>query len=301
MQLPEKPRLLVLANLQKPAVREALDDLLPWLEERSMVVAMPALERLACDDASSLPKADLAIALGGDGTLLAQARKLVDLQIPLLGVNFGKLGFLAEFSLDDLKQFWGRILAGQVPVTHRIMLDICHRPESWAWVTEGEIAAASDRLIAFNEASIVAGAPHRLIEMELAIDPTPELTEGTSFRGDGVIIATPSGSTAYNLAAGGPIVAPGTEVFCVTPVCPHTLAFRPIVVPSRCRIHLRLHQVNEGTQLVLDGQQSVNLGRGDQVVLRRYPHTLTLIGNPRMSYWKMLARKMLWGERPRYQ
>ncbi|MCC5830667.1 MAG: NAD(+)/NADH kinase [Phycisphaeraceae bacterium] len=300
MSRDDAPRLLILANETKPQVVEALDSLLPWLMDRARIVASPAIDTLKRNTAGSLPVADFALVLGGDGTLLAQARHLVDLDIPLIGVNFGKLGFLAEFNLDDLKNYWDQIIAGTCPTVSRIMLDVqCWRGVE-GWVDAKDQEPVLNSIIALNDASIVAGPPHRLIELEVAIDPHPELESGTSFRGDGVIIATPSGSTAYNLAAGGPIIAPGSGVVCITPICPHTLAFRPLVVSANCRIHIRLDQVNEGTRLVLDGQESFQLLHHDQLVVRRYHRTLRLISNPRMSYWKMLARKMLWGERPRY-
>jgi NAD+ kinase len=152
--------------------------------------------------------------------------------------------------------------------------------------------------LAMNDAVITAGPPYRMIEVEIGIDPMSPQTEGTTFSGDGVIVATPSGSTAYNLAAGGPIVSPDVDAFTIVPICPHSLAFRPIVVNSRSIVQLRMHRANEGTTLVIDGQKPVSLSEGQRVYIRRHGKALHLIEHPTRSYWQMISRKLHWAARP---
>lgn len=296
-----RPRVLILANRQKPAVVEALDGFRPWLAARAQVVSEPDIARLTREGAASLPRADLALVLGGDGTLLAQARNIIDLDLPILGVNFGKLGFLAEYSLDDLRKHWDEVVAGQVRRTQRVVLDVMVH-EADVKLNDGPSSAKpSSEFIAVNDAVITAGQPFRMIELELAIDPGPKPgSDGaTTFSGDGLIVSTPSGSTAYNLAAGGAIVSPDLDAFCLTPICPHTLAFRPLVISAATPVLIRVNRANEGTTLVIDGQLPLNLKAGQQVFLRRHAKSLVLIHNPDLSYWKMLAKKMHWAARPR--
>ncbi len=297
----DRTRLLILANKSKPAVIEALGSLRPWLAQRARIVAEPAINELNGVKPANLPPADLVVVLGGDGTILAQVRHTLALDLPIVGVNFGKLGFLAEFSLEEFQRHWEAILAGRCPISRRTMIEAAVAPAEDA----GEPCASPmdqrgvTRAVALNDVVITAGAPFRMIEMELAIDPTRENPYATTFSGDGVIVSTPSGSTAYNLSAGGPIVSPDLDALCITPICPHSLAFRPIVIEARCGIRIRLMEANAGTTLVVDGQLSIPLKTGEQVLVRRLAQTLTLIQNPELSHWQMLARKMHWAARPR--
>jgi NAD+ kinase len=294
-------RVIILANRGKDQVNEALREFRPWLSERAQIVAEPEVEELTRYSALSLPPADLALVLGGDGTLLSQARCLMDLDVPILGVNFGKLGFLAEFNLPEVKKHWDSIVAGHGRISSRMLLDVrvlgASAPE---WGGDGDPAVQSKfTSVAMNDAVITAGPPYRMIELELAIEPELSNTSATTFGGDGVIVATPSGSTAYNLAAGGPIVSPGVDGLCVTPICPQSLAFRPVVVPATCDVWLKLVRSNEGTTLVIDGQKSVPLETGEQVHIRKHPRHINLVLNPELNYWKTLAKKMHWAARPR--
>ena len=298
---PDRPRVMILANKLKTAVNQALVEFRPWLADRARIVAEPDITRLTGETAAELPEADLAVVLGGDGTLLGQARHVVDREMPLLGINFGKLGFLAAFTIEDVEQHWDRIADGTCLMSDRLMIDVL--------VFDAEAAdCRSDRLdmshlkarsLGMNDAVVTAGPPYRMIELELGIDPIGPLASTTSFSGDGVIIATPSGSTAYNLSAGGPIVTPGIDALCITPNCPHSLAFRPLVVNAGCGITIRIISTNVGTALSIDGQVSVDLDTGDQVFVRRHPRRLRLLENPSENYWKTLADKMRWAARPR--
>jgi NAD+ kinase len=317
----DRLRVLLLANLDKRPVVDALGRLRPWLAERAEIVAEPDLRAWSQQEAKTVsdtvlsagskPGADLAIVLGGDGTLLAVARQMVDLGVPLLGVNFGKLGFFTEFSEEDLREHWPSIAARQWRTSQRLLLDVAvyepaNGPGRWLEMSEsGESESRSDpspapvfTSLAMNDAVITAGPPYRMIELEMAIDPESRDTPGTLLAGDGVIVATPGGSTGYNLAAGGPIVSPGIPALCITPICAHTLAARPTLVKADCCLHFRVIRANEATALVIDGQKSFPLTTASQVVIRRHPRTVTLVHHPHMTYWKKLARKLKWAVRP---
>jgi len=294
---------VILANHGKPVVTEALRSFRGWLEERADVVGEPDIFAMTRRDVADWPAADFAIVLGGDGTMLRLARLTLDAGLPLLGVNFGKLGFLAEFSLDDVKTHWDRIVAGGCRNSVRMMLDVrVYAPDAPQWGINGSDGSAVDPTFAtvcMNDAVIAAGPPYRLIEIELAIEPAQANASATTFLGDGVVVATPTGSTAYNLAAGGPIVSPGIDGLCITAICPHSLAARPIVTSDRCDVWLHARTVNDGTSLVIDGQESCKLEKGQQVCIRKHTKSVRLIHNPEYNYWTMLAHKMHWAASPR--
>ena len=311
VEVGRRPRVIILANKSKEPVTRALESFRPWLGERARIVAEPDVYDLGEHDASALPAADLAMVLGGDGTVLAQARLLVDLQVPLLGINFGKLGFLAEFSVDDVKRHWDRIVARGCRMSRRMMMRVAAY-EAGAPEFGGDGNGRDDPgcdarempepvfdTLAMNDAVVTAGPPYRMIEIELAIEPGVSGTSAATFSGDGVIVATPSGSTAYNVAAGGPIVSPGIDGMVVSAICPQSLAFRPIVFNATCAVWLLMHRANPGTTLVIDGQKSCAIEPGMQVMITKHDYTLPLIHNPDLNYWTMLARKMHWAARPR--
>ncbi len=297
-----KPKILLLANTCMPQVAEALERFRPWLQQRATIVAEPVFKELTAEKVKQLPKADMAMVFGGDGTLLSQARQIVDLDLPLLGINFGKLGFLAEFRIADIKMYWDQIASGTCPISPRLMLGISvYDADVPLWANHAsEKFTPQLQTVALNDAVITAGPPFRMIDLELAIDPGPGESHITKFSADGVIISTPSGSTAYNLSAGGPIVSPGIDAVCITPLCPHTLAFRPIVVNANSDVWVRVSRTNEkGTALVIDGQQSIEIQTGQQLLIRRYEHAVKLVQNPQIDYWQILARKLRWAARPR--
>ncbi len=228
------------------------------------------------------------VVLGGDGTLISQCRRLLDRNAPMVGVNFGRLGFLAEFDLQGLHRHGEMIFGGDPLVRTRMVLDAIVRNTRGDLVHEG---------LAINEAAITSGAPYRMIELKLTLGGRP----GPDLVGDGVIVATPVGSTAYNVSAGGPIVNPDVEAIIVTPNCAHSLAFRPIVAPSHLEILIETVRANEGTSLVLDGQAIVPLAKGDRVLVGRHHTTAKFIGNPDHSYWDTLVDKMRWAAPPSYR
>lgn len=306
--MPDRPRVLLLCNRGKPHVNEALTEFRPWLAEHADIVGDYGTREVTAESASSLPDADLAVVLGGDGTLLSQARVMVERGVPILGINFGKLGFLAEFSIEDVKNHWPLIASGSSRVSERIMLEVAVYPAGapqWGGLNGGTDVTPEPMPepvftgTALNDAVIIAGPPFRMVEIELIIEPAWSRQSATIFTGDGVVVSTPSGSTAYNLSAGGPIISPGIDGMCVSALNPQSLAFRPIVFSGQCDAWMHLHRGNEGTALVLDGQDSVPLEVGQQVRVKKYAKTLSLIHNPELSYWTMLSHKMHWAARPR--
>lgn len=278
-------RVLVLMNADKPEVRAALPEIRAWLEAQDAQVVAELTGPDLKDDADPRD-ADMLLVLGGDGTLLECARTFVDHELPVLGVNFGKLGFLAEFDLDALYERGASIFQrGTLPVSELMVI-------------ESVIRGPRDphprfRGLAVNDVVITAGPPYRMIDIAMHIDGE----HGPILTGDGLIVSTPIGSTAYNVAAGGPLVAPSVDAVTLTPLAAHSLACRPIVVSSHCELELRLHVTNPGTAFVLDGQIHHTLQSGERVLICRYPKSVKLVRNPAGSYWKTLLHKMRWAER----
>ncbi len=280
---------LVLFNRLKPDAVGALPALRSLLRGRAEVIA----ERDATDDSPLPPgRADLAVVLGGDGTLLSAARRLAGTGVPLLGVNFGKLGFMAEYDMASLERRAARIF-DHAPLPTRDL------PLLRAEVFAASQAAPRASGLCLNEAVITAGPPFRMITLTLAIDGKP----GPTLSGDGIIVCTPIGSTAYNVSAGGPIVAPGVDAATITPIAAHSLSFRPIVVPLTSTVEVSVEHPNTGpggagTTLVMDGQVQVPLRRDDRVVLTRDARSATFVTNPDGSFWSILSSKLNWAATP---
>jgi NAD+ kinase len=287
-------RLFIVANTEKAQVRPALDDLLPWIKQHAQIVGMDSDRKV---DLRTID-ADVILALGGDGTLLSAARRLQGRQIPLMGVNFGRLGFLASFQPDRFREHFQALLDGRLPVSSRLMIEVSLVNASPERLKDGTEVTALPRLVAtaLNDAVITAGPPFHMIELELCVDGDV----GIKYFGDGIIVATPSGSTAYNVSAGGPIVSPNVPAFCITPLCPHSLSFRPVVVSSEAELVVLARRVNPGTTLFCDGQEADRLQAGDKVVIRRSPNDVMLIENPQARQWRSLADKLHWAATPRY-
>ncbi len=292
------PRVLLLANLGKPPVVEALKTFVPWLRERADVVGVHETLKNTDDQTPPLPDADLALVLGGDGTFLSQARILVDRDIPVLGVNFGKVGFLAEWDIDHVKRHWPAIADGSCRQTRRLMIDVDIFTADTPIYQTGNHQPIAHHL-AMNDAVITAGPPYRMVEFEVAIEPAVVKRPAVTVAGDGIVVATPSGSTAYNLSAGGPIVSPGVDALMLSAISPYTLAFRPIVFGADCDVWITLTRANAGTTLVIDGQIASKLEPNQHVRITRHPHQLALVQNPELTYWSMLSHKMRWAVQPR--
>lgn len=279
---------LILVNRTKPDAETSLAAVRTAIEQVGRVVGVLDADHDTLCDARG---ADVLVVLGGDGTILAQARRCAALNIPVLGVKIGNLGFLAEFDVNSFMRHATLIFGdGHLSLAERMMLD--------AAVTHPGEAAASFEDAALNDAVVTAGPPYRLIELDVYIDGEP----GPTLRGDGVIVSTPVGSTAYNASAGGPIVAPDLNSFTITPIAAHSLAFRPIVLPSTHTIELVIRRANDddgaGTTLVLDGQVHHRLPTGSRVRLSRSPHAVSLIRNPDATFWSTLIRKLHWASAP---
>ena len=227
-------------------------------------------------------ESDLLLVLGGDGTLLAAAREAAPLGIPILPINLGSLGFLTSFTLGELYPALEETLAGHLFASERMMLNA-------SLLRDGKEIESQ---LVLNEAVITKGALARMIEIELSIDEDFVCR----YRADGLIVATPTGSTAYSLSAGGPIVHPEVESIILTPICPHTLSDRPLVVGDSCHVEMRLRGAAESVYLTLDGQKGVLMQAEDRVSLVRAKERLKLIQPHRKSYYEILRNKLKWGE-----
>ena len=288
-------RLFIVANTAKPLVRPALAELVPWLEQRVQIVGTDE----GCGGDWSDLAADLILVLGGDGTLLAVARKLAGRQIPVMGINFGRLGFLADFTPEQFKPRFEEMLKHGPMISRRSMLETSVLPEgATCKFTDAQEVAKARRFSAtsLNDAVVTAGAPFRMIDLEISADSET----GVRYSGDGVIVATASGSTAYNVSAGGPIMSPNVDAMCITPICPHSLSFRPVVIGLNSTVLLSATRVHSGTSLICDGQESTLLKSGEKIVIRRSPHGVLLVDNPDTKEWHVLAEKLQWAVGPRY-
>lgn len=228
-------------------------------------------------------EAGFIIVLGGDGTLLSVARQVKDRDVPILGVNLGGLGFLTEISLEALPEMMSLIVRGEYRTSLRIMLEVVVRRKDEDVFT----------LSFLNDAVITKDALARIIDIETYVDEEYL----TTFRGDGLIISTPTGSTGYSLAAGGPILYPSLEHMVVTPICPHMLTNRPIILPQEVTVRSRLLSPDEKVILTIDGQVGFPLEFMDEVVVRKSDFTVRLIRSASKGYFEVLRTKLKWGER----
>jgi NAD+ kinase len=276
-----RPRRLNLARV--------MPDLLHWLKQHDVTAVCDA-ETASCVEDGAVgttrqkvaDKADLLLVLGGDGTLLAAAREAAARGIPILPINMGSLGFLTSFTVEELYPALESTLAGQAIVNERVLL-LVERSHNGQVLTQQRV---------LNDAVVHKGTLARMIELELYIDGSFVCR----YRADGLIVATPTGSTAYSMSAGGPIVHPGVESILITPICPHTLSDRPVVVRDTSQIELRLEGHSESVFLTLDGQTGVPMQVGDRVRITRATERLKLIQPPNKTYFEILRSKLKWGE-----
>lgn len=287
-------RVLLLVNNEKPEARDAAAQVARIISGHGVIVAIHPAD---AGPPLALPSPiDMAVVLGGDGTLLSQSRRFASQGVPLLGVNFGKLGFMADFDVQSLSEQAAVLFGGPsdepLPLQEFPFLSV-------QVYREGNRVAAFDD-IALNEALVAAGPPFRMITATLFIDGH----QGPTLSGDGLILSTPAGSTAYNLSAGGPIVAPGIGAMVITSIAAHTLSFRPIVISDRSVVEVVIDRANFaapgfGSTVVLDGNTSCAIARGDRVTAQRAEQSVRFVKNPRGSYWQTLIGKLNWGQRPR--
>jgi NAD+ kinase len=275
-----------------PDVRQSIAHLVDMLTAAGVDVLVERttageLPTKATHEAASLAaigtRADLVLVVGGDGTLIGAARNLCEYEIPLVGVNLGRLGFLTETSLTNVEGSMEALLAGEYQVEERMMLHIRVQRQA------GDLAVER----AFNDVVIHRGNIARMVEMETYVDGQFVFSQ----RSDGLIAASPTGSTAYALSAGGPIVHPAMRAFTLVPVCPHTLTNRPIVIPGHSHIEVVLVNNPGEVQLTLDGQTNFSLQDGDRIHIQRDQHNVHLLSDPRRNYFDVLREKFSWGER----
>lgn len=276
------------AVVAKASSREAIQtahELAAWLERRGLTVALDgaALRAGQPHDARPFDPAapyDLVVVLGGDGTMLSVARSLRE-EVPILGVNLGHLGFLTEVGRGELYPNLVKVLSGDFRIEERAQLDVELRR------TNG--ASSSYRVL--NDAVIAKSALARIIELDFSV-------EGLSvarYRADGLIIATPTGSTAYNLSADGPILYPLLPVAVLTPICPHTLSQRPVVIPDHESIQVVLETPREEVYLTLDGQEGTTMGFGDRIAVTRSRRSVRLVKVSGRTFYDSLRGKLRWG------
>jgi NAD+ kinase len=264
-------------------VAEAVADFVEFARGKAEILANCGMG--TCELAV-LSKADYAVVFGGDGTILSAVSFLRGRDIPVVGVNVGKLGFLAEFSPAELKDYFGRIAADKVDIEKRMMLHCSIR--------RGGVETFASTAI--NDVVINAGPPFNMLELRMSVGGQA-LANCLS---DGVIVSTPTGSTAYNLSAGGPILEADIAAIVITPICPHSLSFRPIVIGTESDLRLEPVRVNPGTAVTVDGRSQSRLEVGDIVTIRKDESVSLIVNNPKRTKWDTLAEKLRWGEKPRY-
>jgi NAD+ kinase len=276
----------LVAKYNEPKATQTVRWLIPWLKKRGKKVLVEnGVVRGAarsCSKKELAARADLIISLGGDGTLLNIAPLVERPEVPVLGVNLGGLGFITEVAVDELESVLSKTLEGDYEVEKRMTLEIRVLQKK-----------AQHKFRVLNDAVIAKGARSRIIDLETYVGDNYLCT----YRADGLIISTPTGSTAYSLAAAGPILEPTLDAIVLSPICPHTLTHRPIVVPGTALIRVTLRSAGDTVILIPDGQPGVQLNNGDQVEARDYGLPVSLIKLPSRSYYEILREKLKWGER----
>jgi len=280
------------AIISKPGKTELgtiLPELLSWFRQRGYQLYMDEEtarytngEQVISREEIGKKHPDFALVLGGDGTLLSAARAVAHEGVPILAVNLGSLGFLTEVPLNELYVALEAVDKGQCPVEERSVLD-CRLIRNEQCITQN---------FALNDVVVNKSAISRLVEFDLYIDGNFVF----QYKADGVIIATPTGSTAYSLAAGGPVLMPSVDAFVVTPVCPHSLTHRPLVVTETSQIELRVETGEEQAFLSIDGQIGLPVQQGDRVFCQRAGHKVKLM-RLRRTFFDVLRNKLKWGQR----
>ncbi len=278
----------IIGKPHSPDIKPVLDTLIPWLKARNKEIFLDTDTASATGLAKTHQKskipalADMIIVLGGDGTLLSVARLIEQRDVPILGVNLGGLGFLTEVTIDGLFPTLEQVFNREFIPQERMLLKA-------KVLRQGEMVAQSYCL---NDAVISKGHLARMIRLEASVDGQFL----TSLRGDGLIIATPTGSTAYSLSAGGPILHPAVDALLFTPICPHTLTNRPIVIPASARVEVVLRSIDEGAIVTFDGQVGVQLRQQDVVAITAAEHRIKLFRSPARSEFQVWRTKLKWGE-----
>jgi len=277
----------ILTKPKFPEAKRTLHDVVSWLRARSIDVVLDTTSAMLLGEQGGYQKsqlantADVLLVMGGDGTMLNAARLAGERSIPILGVNMGGLGFLTEVRLENLYPCLERVFANDFVLDERLMLRT-HIHRHGETVEQGEV---------LNDVVISKGTLARMIELKISIQGRFV----TNLRGDGLIVSSPTGSTAYSLSAGGPIIDPAVQSLILTPICPHTLTHRPLIVPGNAEIEVTLTSKDDGAMATLDGQVGVAITQGDTVVIQTSEHRSRLIRFPESNYYDVLREKLKWG------
>jgi NAD+ kinase len=278
----------IISKPNAPAAGELIPKLIDWLQQRGIGVRMDELTA-AYIGAAGLPRdtvpegCDLVIVLGGDGTLLSAARAIGRRDTPLFPVNLGGLGFLTAITVEEVFPELERALRGEHRIAKRSKMHV-------EVLREGKLLAAFDSL---NDAVINKVSLARMIDLDTHVDERFVC----AYKADGLIVSTPTGSTAYSLSAGGPIIFPSVPALCITPICPHTLTNRPLLVPDTSVIRVTSRDPDEGVYLTIDGQVGTPLRENDVVVCHSSHYSLHLVRPPKQMFFDVLRQKLKWGER----
>jgi NAD+ kinase len=276
-------KVLLVINTRKDDAQNVVRTLQDLTRARGIQLVLRDFSGRASEE--ELRDVDLAVSLGGDGTLLSCARMLAHHQVPILAVNMGDFGFITEVSKTELREVWDEYLAGSLGVSERLMLAV--------EVRRDDAAAAS--FLGLNEAVIGIKGISRMLRLKIFMSDTYM----GGYRADGVIVATPTGSTAYSMAAGGPILHPEMEAFILTPICPFTLSNRPTVVPATEILRVEVEEAQKvEAVLTIDGQESFSLKPRDCILIRRSMHKARIVHTDRRSFYEVLRKKLNWAGEP---
>jgi len=280
----------IIANIEKDNIAGFADALRKWLENRKIKVSLEANIAAAIGKSGGFKiedlasKVDLIAVLGGDGTMLRTARYVAQHPVPIVGINMGTFGYLTEVNLNETYAALELILKGVFLTEKRMMLDVKIR--------RGNKTIGSG--IVLNDVVINRGNLSRIVELETAINKQYL----TTYKSDGLIVSTPTGSTAYSLSAGGPIVFPGKELIIINPICPHTLTNRPVIFPETSDLQITLWSKESGATVTLDGQESYRISSGDVMTIRKSKYYTRLVLSPHRGYGEILRSKLGWGSLP---
>jgi NAD+ kinase len=282
-------RLGIINKPNEPRAVELATRIAEWAAERGINILvndrikqyLPGASTASAKEIAA--KADLLVVMGGDGTMIAAARLVGGRGTPVLGVNLGTLGYLTEFTVEDTLPALEEVVRGDYKIDRRMMLN-------WRVLRDGELMGAGSAL---NDVVVNKSTLARIIDIDCSVDAH----HVTAYRADGLIVSTPTGSTAYNLAAGGPIIVPGTEAIAISPICPHTLSNRPLVLPDTVEITLKLNTREQEVMLTSDGQTGMPLIAGDHVEIKKSEKTFNTICARDRDYFDILRTKLRWSGR----
>ncbi len=275
-------KVLIVGDTRKKKIKDTLKELVSWLKKRAQTVPMDIAEA----EQAALLEGDFAIALGGDGTFLRVSRMVSPFGIPIIGVHLGLFGFLAELTPEDMYSYLDKILRDEYEINTRMLLN-CRLERNGKVVNES---------LGVNDAVISRASLARLISIRLFIDEE----DVTVYSSDGLVVSTPLGSTAHSLAAGGPILSPQMDAFVVSPICPHTLTNRPLVISAESRLEMEVGSEGTGVGLTVDGQVYEALEPGDMIRVERSDTRLKLVDAGIRSFYAVLREKLSWGGSAKY-